>query len=327
LHSSHRAAAITGLAEVFKEDYSLEALEAVVAALSDADTQVREAAAAALPLLSSDLIAKNISCARSVLEPLLSSLRDSAWHVRAGALRALPELLPSLPEICPLEHSAALQRIARCLEDPEWVVRTAAVAALSRSVGPGKGDAAVRASAAILTHQDRKVREAAGDALVELAVSNAESVEREVASACSHDDSRVRRAGLQVLVQIAEHIVADGEMRAFFVKVALARLDDPVGSVRESALHALGHLASNADQREVGLVMAIAPRLDDGDPHVRAAAATAMQSATERLDKTLLPELLFFESPAVLHRSMGLQQSHGLGKGSGYRELPDCSIS
>merc|ERR1711988_168885 len=132
----------------------------------------------------------------------------------------------------------------------------------------------------------------------------------------------MRRAAMQVLDQIADNSATNNEVHAALVKVALARLEDPAGSVREAALRALGHLAARADApKQPGLAVAMAPHLADSDPHVRAAAEKAMQRATDELDRKLLPELLFFESPTVRRRAEGLLEGKRASRSSDRQAL------
>lgn len=308
-----RAAALTGLTELLGDGCTEEALEVAVVLLADPEQQVREVAIAVLPRLVRGR--KNSDCQvahAEVVAAMLPSLDDSAWSVRVGALRALPELAPR-------GQCEVLQAIAECLEHPDWVVRTAAVAALCRSVEPGKGEVAVEAAAMKLEHKDRQVREAAGDALAELAVKNGHCVACAVEVACSHEDARVRRAALQVLDHVADATSGNHEMHASLVKMALAHLHDPAGCVQETALHALGRLGGPSEaNRQAGLAVAMAPYLADDDPHVREAAIVAMRHSTNKLDANLLAELLCFESPVVNHRAQNLDsrnESHALPQG------------
>lgn len=314
-HRHGRATALTGLATLFGN--SCAALEVVVAALKDPDQQLREAAIAALPYFARGAALNNSACRIAALEAGLESLKDTSWGIRAGSLRVLPELAQEAT-------GSALPEVARCLEDPEWVVRTAAVAALCRMVLPGTGKVAVKAAAARLEHSDRRVREAAGDALAQLATTNGECVVHAVEGACSRGDARIRRAALQVLDLIAESAAGNKQVRLSLLKLALAYLDDPAGSVREAAVRALGRLATPED---AALAVAIAPCLTDDDPHVRAAAGTAMQRATAKLDASSLPELLFFETPAVLWQVQGLLQGRRSGRRDKLQDGQACVIA
>jgi len=322
-HGHSRATALTGLATIFGD--SCAALGLAVVALKDPDQQLREAAIAVLPCFARGAVLNGSQGRRAAFEAGLSSLKDSAWGIRAGALRVLPELAPEAP-------CSALPEVARCLEDPEWVVRTAAVAALCRMVAPGRGKVAVEAAAARLEHSDRRVREAAGDSLAQLATTNGECVVHAVERACSHGDARIRRAALQVLDSIAESAASNKEVRLSLVRLAVAYLDDPAGSVREAALRALGRLATPED---AALAVAMAPHLTDDDPHVqgyeafphvRAAAGIAMQRATAKLDANFLPELLFFETPAVLRQVQGLLQGKCSSRRDKLQEGQACVI-
>lgn len=298
VHGPSRAAALASLAELLAGRVSEEVLELAAAALGDVEQQVREAALAALPRLAKGA-PEDSRGLQLVLEAALPLLGDPAWSVRVGALRVLPELAPS--------SDTAVARVASCLEDPQWVVRTTAVSALRRSVSPGQVVAAVNAAAARLQHRDRAVRQAAGDALAELAASDADGVARVAEAACSHEDARVRRAALQALDQIVEVAVGSREACASSVKAAVGRLLDSVGSVREAALQTLGRLAAHEEaQINAGLAVAVAARLADEDPYVCKAAGVALQQIVAKLDAKLLPELLMFEPATVQHRAEAL---------------------
>jgi HEAT repeat protein len=297
-----RAAALSGLAHMFAD--SPTSLELGLEALKDLDQQVREAALAVLPRLTGDDAECRSEGRTAALHGCLSCLRDSIWSIRVAALKVLPELASK-------GHPAALTGVARCLEDPQWVVHTGAVSALCRVVAPGKGELAVQAAAERLEHTDKRVRWAAGDALVQLATTNGECVAHAVELACSRGDARIRRSALQVLDQIAESAAGSREVRSSLTKLALKYLDDSTGSVREAAVRALGNLATS---EVAALFVAVAPRLIDGDPHVRKAAELAMQSATAELDADLLLELLFCETPAVQQAAQELLKGKASGK-------------
>lgn len=153
-----------------------EALPALAqVAASDADTEVRRAAAGALGLAADP-------CARDALLP---ALRDSAWQVREEAAQTLGKL--KFPE--------AVRHLIEALEDPYWQVRLQA----ARALGKLRDRSALVPLTAQLAHPISNLRKEAALSLGSL--QNAAALPA-LAAAANDADPEVRKAVRIALAQI-----------------------------------------------------------------------------------------------------------------------------
>jgi HEAT repeat protein len=205
------------------------AVPGLLAALGDADEDVRQVAAAAL---------REIGDAAAV-PGLLAALGDADANVREAAAAALGEI----------GDAAAVPGLLAALRDAEEDVRRAAAAALGQIGAP-----AVPGLLAALGDAEEDVREAAAAALGE--IGDAAAVPGLLAT-LGDADWRVRRAAAAALGEIGDAAAVPG---------LLAALGDAEEDVREAAAAALGQIGAPA-------VPGLLAALRDADWWVRRAAA------------------------------------------------------
>jgi HEAT repeat protein len=239
------------------------AVPGLLAALDDAEARVREAAAAAL---------REIGYAAAV-PGLLAALGDADWRVRRAAAAALGQIgAPAVPGLLAalrdadadvreaaaaalgeIGDAAAVPGLLAALGDADWNVREAAAAALEQI-----GDAAVPGLLAALGDADADVRRAAAAALGQ--IGDAAAVPGLLA-ALGDADADVRRAAAAALGEIGDAAAVPG---------LLAALGDASWYVRWAAAAALGEIGDAA------AVPGLLAALGDADANVREAAAAAL---------------------------------------------------
>jgi HEAT repeat protein len=234
-----------------------QAVEPLIARLSDGNWDVRRAAAESLhelawqPQTEEQRVAYSIAkqswnelvqIGAPAVEPLIARLGDAAWDVRRAAAEALGRL----------GDARAVEPLIARLGDDNWNVRRAAAEALVKIGAP-----AVEPLIARLSDADGSVRRAAAEALVKIGAPAVEPLIVRLGDA----DGSVRRAAAEALGQL-------GDARA--VEPLIVRLGDADGSVRRAAAEALGRLG---DARAVEPLI---KRLGDADGSVRRAAAEAL---------------------------------------------------
>jgi HEAT repeat protein len=209
------------------------AVPGLLAALDDAEARVREAAAAALERIGD----------AAAVPGLLHALRDAEARVREAAAKALGQI----------GDATAVPGLLHALGDTAWLVRAAAAEALGRIGAP-----AVPGLLAALGDADANVREAAAAALGQ--IGDAAAVPGLLA-ALGDADADVREAAAAALGQIGDAAAVPG---------LLAALGDADADVREAAAAALGQIGDAA------AVPGLLAALGDADEDVREAAAAAL---------------------------------------------------
>jgi hypothetical protein len=126
----------------------MRAIEPLLVALRDRNSEVREGAAEALGLLEDPAIESSLGAA--AIELLLAQLRDEHYFVRRTAAQAVASLGP-----------AAVEPLLERLRDPDWRVRQSAV----RALGLLKDARAVEPLLEVLRDRNSEVGEAAVRAL------------------------------------------------------------------------------------------------------------------------------------------------------------------
>lgn len=152
----------------------------------------------------------------------------------------------------------------------------------------GKIDAAfINKIAGMLEDKDRGVRDAAVDALGNLAEMVDEETVKKIAGTLENKNGEVRDAAVSALGKLAEKVDKGT------VKKLAAMLEDEDWSVCCDAVEAIGNLAEKADE---ATVKEIAGMLKDKDGDVRLTAARALGSLAKKGDgekvKKILPAML-----------------------------------
>jgi HEAT repeat protein len=202
------------------------AVPGLLAALGDAEEDVREAAAAALGQIGAPAV-----------PGLLAALRDADWRVRREAAKALRRI----------GDAAAVPGLLAALRDADWRVRREAAWALGWI-----GDAAaVPGLLAALRDAEEDVRIALRSVLAP----------QELLAALRYAEEDVRRAAAWALGWIGDAAAVPG---------LLAALRDAEEDVRRAAAAALGEIGDAA------AVPGLLAALRDADADVREAAAAAL---------------------------------------------------
>ena len=234
-----RAAAADGLGELNDR----RATEPLIAALRDVDADVRWNAASALGQLNDS----------RAVEPLLAALKDADQRVRQSAVWALGRM----------KDPRAVEPLIAALKDADQNVRKSAAWAL----GQLEDLRAVKPLLVALEDADEDVRTAAAEALGWLKDSWATEP---LIAALKDKDQRVRQNAAWMLGEMLNTLK---DLRA--TEPLIAALKDADKDVRKEAARALGRLE---DSRAVEpLIVA----LKDADEGVRAAAAEALGWLTD----------------------------------------------
>ncbi len=247
------------------QDTTNVAVPALIAALSDADANVRMAAAnslgqledpRAIPALiaaSRDSNAQVRSAAFNaltnfqdprILEPMITALKDPDADVRQRAAQTLGSL----------QDKRALQPLAAALADSSADVRQSA----AQSLGELQDPAAAGALAAALKDSKPDVRQAAAQALGELGLTTAPPA---LIAALKDADADVRQAAAQSLGEIQD---------AAAVPALQSSLGDANADVREGAVRALSEISDST------AINALISALKSNDAAVRRQAAQAL---------------------------------------------------
>jgi HEAT repeat protein len=255
---SVREAAAKALGEI-----GAPAVPGLLAALGDADADVRRMAAAALGEIGD----------AAAVPGLLAALRDANWYVSKAAEAALGEI----------GDAAAVPGLLAALGDADWYVRKAAAAALGQIGAPAvpgllaalrDADADVRRTAAAAL---RRIGDAAAVPGLLAALRDADADVRWMAAAALRrigDAAAV--PGLLAALGDASWYVREaaakalGEIGAPAVPGLLAALGDADADMRRAAAAALGEIGDAA------AVPGLLAALGDADWNVRAAAARAL---------------------------------------------------
>mmetsp|Transcript_76368 Transcript_76368/g.223977 ORF Transcript_76368/g.223977 Transcript_76368/m.223977 type:complete len:317 (+) Transcript_76368:48-998(+) len=211
-------------------------------------------------------------------------------ELAAGSFNRQVNMLKNLLPLCRGSGDVVVVFVCSLLEEPG--VRAAA----SRALGVlAKGDERARDFAAKrLGHEEPEVREAAVEALAEVACKGDRSV-MALLGGCSEDESpRVRRAMLEAFAKVAER--GDAEALA----VVGACLGDTAYDVRWAAVRALQHLTGQGDAEAVARLGAF---LGDASYLVRLATAEALAALAARGDDGVL---------AVLAKHLEVEDDHAV---------------
>jgi HEAT repeat protein len=226
---------------------AVEATAAIAAALDDPEEIMRAAAADALGALGQ----------ATTLLPLLVLLDDDAAEVRDAAERALAALADEV------DRAEAASELVAALDDDSPTVRAAAADMLG---GLGK-QVALLPLLARLDDEDAEVRDAAERTLKTLLGDLPGGVAaRGLIEALQQDSPVVRATAAGMLGELGER----SGMAALF-----DALDDSDEQVRSAATHALAVLLGRLPPRVA--VRALLGRLDDERPEVRAVADIALR--------------------------------------------------
>jgi HEAT repeat protein len=199
---SVRAAA----ARAWREIGDAAAVPGLLAALGDADANMREAAAEALGEIGAPAV-----------PGLLAALRDESWQVREAAAKALEQI-----------GAPAVPGLLAALRDESWQVREAAAKALEQIGAP-----AVPGLLAALRDESWQVREAAAKALEQIGAPAVPGL----LAALRDADWNARRAAAEALGEIGDAAAVPG---------LLAALRDADADVRREAAWALGRIGDAA---------------------------------------------------------------------------------
>lgn len=211
------------------------ALRALVLALRDPNWRVRVGAAVALAALKE----------RRAMYPLIASLHDPYAQVRAGAARALGEL----------RDERAVEPLLNALRDAELLVRSQAAVALGR-IGDER---AVEPLVNTLTNA--KPPSVRANAALALGLMRSESARQALVEALGDEANSVRAWASGALVRMGPEVVP----------LLVAALDRPGFAGKKRALWALGTLR---DQRARVAIMRLCA---DPDDEVRKTAVQALQ--------------------------------------------------
>ena len=247
------------------QDTTNAAVPALIAALSDPDANVREAAAHSLGRLEDPRAIPALITATHdanpkvraaafesladfddprVVEPMLAALKDSDPEVRGRAAQALGNF----------EDRRAVNPLIAALSDSSPDVRQAA----AQSLGELQDPAAAGALATALRDSRPDVRRAAAQSLGELELTTAPAA---LIAALKDPDADVRRAAAQSLGEIQDPNA---------VAALKASLTDSNADVRESSVYALSEISDSA------ALNALIGALKSPDPEVRRKAAEAL---------------------------------------------------
>ena len=214
-----------------RTSFDLVEVKQLVAALRDADKNIRQNAMRTLETLDwqperdADGAAYWIvkqewdKCAEigaPAVDPLVAALKDNDKDVRQAAVEVLGKI-----------DTRVIEPLIAALEDSNWQVRQTAVEALGKI-----GDArAVEPLVAALTDSDGNVRQAAAEVLGK--IGDARAIEPLVAALKDSRNCNVQQAAVEALGKIDD---------ARVIEPLIAALEDSSWGVRQAAAEALGKI-------------------------------------------------------------------------------------
>jgi HEAT repeat protein len=221
------------------------------------------------------------------LELIVNALSDPSCHVAAAAATAMADARPAAAQAtlismsqgnaCVVRNAAALglsgyatpasaSVLRRGLADDDERVRAQAAASLSRI---GDGGALRELIASLRGDADKHVRQAAAEAIGEVAPSGDNAAVAVLIEALGDDEEHVRYAAAESLSQV-------GDARA--ERALLRRLADQNEVVRAAAAEALGRVGGAT---AAGPLQTAASR--DSNEYVRASASEALERIAARI--------------------------------------------
>lgn len=278
LQSHHKYVRIAAIAALKWQDLPYETLRAVAARLYDKDINI------CLEVL--DFLCRPAAIPSQNLNVMIAKLRHKDSRVRSAAIKGL-----SRQAVPPNEIFQSI--VARSDEDSH--VRSAAIQALGERAAissrvrtvttaphetqQSESDGILRFLVAQLGGSDRKVQDAATDALLQQ-TSLSDEIMRATASFLDTQDSYTRKSAVEVLghqVSIPDEILS----------AMVPLLTDKIGIVRKSAIEALGWRELPAD-----ILRAMVSWLRSQNSHERASAVAVLgyqASTSNEILSTMLP--------------------------------------
>ena len=312
---------------IFPVNKSSKVLPALLQALKDSDSDVRDAAASALGSMSEVIPKKQLT---ELVEELLQALKDSKWKVRKEAARGLG----SISQLIPKEQlDEVVRALLQALKDSDKRVSYAAASALgsmSEVIPEKQLDEVVTALLQALKDSEWWVRQAAARALGSICQvipkEQLTEVVRALLQALKDSGWWVRKGAASALGSMSQ--VIPKKQLTEVVRALLQALKDSKEYVRKAAADALGSISQVIPEKQLTeLVEELLQALKDSDWRAREGAARALGSMSEVIPKEQLTEVVRALLQALKDSDDGVRQAAVETLGSIYKVIPEKQLT